>query len=230
MNDLILQTPDNAKLKLTGLSSFNEIRLSTGKHTVSTFTRKTYLTGWAVHLGITALTLSIYEGVLFALHIPEAQFYFSTTLFMIYATVTALIISKTSLVGFHGAEHMTLRALESRQPFTKELIMKQNPVSESCGTIVITAFFIFGFIALLGKLAEIFAPSLPLTYQIAFSAFGLMGSSLLLFNFFRFNRWVQKTFFVAMPTEAQLNLAYEQGVALIQKYNANPHRQSFFQR
>jgi hypothetical protein len=223
MNDLVLNTPGNKKIKLTGLSAFQEIRLSTGKHTVSTFTLKTHLVKWGLALGIGILALAIYEGILFALHIPKAWFYFGFDYLAIFAILTALVISKTSLRGIHGAEHMTIRALESRQPLTKDLIMQQSPISDHCGTMLTTLILVLGILWLICALNQIFAPSMPMYVKLGFNISVLTGFALLSFNFFRLSNWIQKTFFISLPNESQLNLAYEQGLALIHKYNADPH-------
>lgn len=228
MNDLALNIPAHKKLEFTGYSSAKDIRLAIGKYAVTTFSPQDYLKERLFGVLLILATIPLYAAILYLcqLRLLATYIILSPAVFVIAFFLSGFLVRNSPLRGIHGAEHMTIRAIESRQPLTKELIWKQSPISDNCGTMLTTN------VMLLALTWCVFAVStvsmththLPMEFRLKLLTGLLAGCLILAFLLMKpLGRWYQKTFFVSRPNESQLNLAYEQGLALIRLYNDASH-------
>ena len=107
---------------------------------------------------------------------------FRLTAFVLYLTLISQWKEMARVLGFHGAEHKAIHALEAGAPLTPESVQKFSRLHPRCGTtflflVVVVSIVVFTFIGKPANLAQhlLRVACMPLIAGVAFEFIRLSG-------------------------------------------------------
>lgn len=209
---------------VAGMATPLGVYLTTGAQSGGAGSFGLFLTGASLMLMMTIATLSV-DGLVsllskltrmrFDLYIayPPSTGRFTVFDLVLYGAValtlglTLLLLRLSPLAGFHGAEHMTVHAIEAGEELSPDIVRHMPRVHPRCGTNLLAGAGLFMIIT--SKLSGDFAVLLAML--VVFFGWRTIGG------------WMQYYATTKIPNEKQLANGVAAGNELLDKYMDDPN-------
>jgi len=206
-----------------GMATPLGVYLTTGSITGGAGSFGLYLTG--ISLGVLMIVAKLIGdrmvgklGILAAHYLPPLL-NARISLLGLYDLVTAavsigimlLLLRLSPLAGYHGAEHMTVHAIEHGEDLTTEAVRRMPRVHPRCGTNLLGALAIFVLI----------------TSQFGGEIAAMVAILVVILGRRAVGDWMQSAFTTKPPTDRQLANGIAAGEQILRRFHEHPSYQVF---
>jgi len=127
------------------------------------------------------------------------------------ALLLLMMLRFTPISGYHAAEHMTVHAIESGEPLTREVVRRMPRVHPRCGTNLLAAAGVF----------------IIITNKVNSQLSVLLAMIVVMIGWRMVGGWLQYFVTTRSPSEKQIESGLAAGRELLDRYLGDPGRQYY---